>query len=251
MNRRLARGLTAIAVGVGLLLGTSGPVPADPDTTPPLVTLDRGILYQLGTVLTDASADPHYPGTISWTTSDPSGICSQTLTFSHQEPSTGDWQYDQPALNPASRRARISFQVAAPTYEVALAVTDCAGNTADLFTNIYPTLVQQTAGKYKTGWSTSVCPCWSGGSVLRSSKKGASWSSEFYGSIALISDRRPTRGTAKVYIDGLLSATVNLGAPRKNLVTVFQKRYTTGTLLHTLKVVVSKGRFDVDAVVIG
>ena len=249
MNRRLARGLTAIAAVAALLLGTSGPVPADPDTTPPLVTLDRGILSPLGAVLTNASADPHYPGTLSWTTSDPSGICSQVLTLSHQEPRTGEWKYEQPDLSPASRRARISFQVAAPTYTIALTVTDCAGNAADLSTNIYPTLTQQAAGTHTAGWSTSVCPCWSGGSVLRSSNKGASWSTQFYGSIALISDRRPTRGTAKVYIDGVLSATVNLAAPRKNLVTVFQKQYTTGSLLHTLKVVVSKGRFDVDAVV--
>jgi len=245
----LARALTAIAAVAALLLGAPGPVPADPDTTPPLVTLDRGIHSPLGAVLTNASADPHYPGTLSWTTSDPSGICSQTLTLSHQDPRTGVWQYEQPALGPASRRARISFQVAAPTYTIALTVTDCAGNVADLGTNIYPTLTQQTAGTRTAGWSTSRCSCWSGGSVLRSSNKGASWSTEFYGSISLISDRRPTRGTAKVYIDGVFSATVNLAGPRRNLVTVFQQQFTTGSLLHTLKVVVSKGRFDVDAVV--
>ena len=118
------------------------------------------------------------------------------------------------------------------------------------------TLHQQTAASYTGTWKTSTCLCFSGGTDTETSASGASASYKFTGNlIQLVSAMGSTRGSFKVYIDGVYKTTIStyITNPNRNAVIVWQRAFSSvGT--HTLKIVnvATSGhpRIDVDAFVV-
>jgi Divergent InlB B-repeat domain len=117
-------------------------------------------------------------------------------------------------------------------------------------------LYQETSGTYTGTWRTSSCQCFSGGTDYNTTSSGASASFKFTGNlIQLIGAKGSTRGSFKVYLDGVYKTTVNtyITTPNQNAIILWQKGFSTvGT--HTLKIVnlATSGhpRIDVDAFVV-
>ena len=114
---------------------------------------------------------------------------------------------------------------------------------------------QETSGSihYAGTWRSAANTSYSGGSLRYATASGASASYTFTGrSVAWVSSRGSSRGSAKVYIDGVLAATVNLNASSLSYRYVaFQKTWTSSGS-HTIKVVVlgtsGHPRVDLDAI---
>jgi hypothetical protein len=107
---------------------------------------------------------------------------------------------------------------------------------------------------YKLSWSSARHSGYAGGRVVYATRKGASATITFTGTgIAWIGPTGPTRGTARVYLDGKAVASVNL---RKSTFharsLLFSKKFATAGE-HTLKIVVtSRGRpVAIDELIIG
>jgi hypothetical protein len=106
--------------------------------------------------------------------------------------------------------------------------------------------------KYGGTWSTISTAAASGGTLRSTTQSGAYVTETFTGvGIAWIAYRGPTRGKARVYVDGVLLATVDLySATAHGKAVVYAKAWTTaGT--HTIKVVnlatSGRPRIDLDA----
>ena len=114
-----------------------------------------------------------------------------------------------------------------------------------------PALRQEGAATVtkSSGWSTKTVSGSSGGSVLRSSKAGASIQTTFTGSaIGWVSTLGPTMGSADVYVDGTKVATVDL---HRSALTarqiVWSKSYATpGTHTLQVRVLATSGHPNVD-----
>ena len=115
-------------------------------------------------------------------------------------------------------------------------------------------VTQQTASSisWSSGWATSSYASYSGGSVKYANSSGKKATYTFTGKgIAWVSTRGPTRGSARVYIDGTLAATVSLyhGSVAARYVAYSGHGARSGK--HTIKIVVSgtsgHPRVDVDA----
>jgi hypothetical protein len=120
-----------------------------------------------------------------------------------------------------------------------------------------PTLYQQTSStSYSGTWSSSSNAAYSGGSVKYASAAGktATFTATNARSIAFITTKAPSRGSFKVYVDGVLKATVSTySATTKYRQLIYQFTWATaGT--HKIKIYV-KGtsghpRVDIDAFVV-
>jgi hypothetical protein len=103
---------------------------------------------------------------------------------------------------------------------------------------------------YTGSWATGSWSSYFGGSVRYSSSAGASATYSFTSSsVAWIAVKGPTRGSAQVYVDGVLKATINLNATST---TARAQVYATNWATvgpHTLRIVVVSGRVDIDAFV--
>ncbi|MFL5755054.1 MAG: PQQ-dependent sugar dehydrogenase [Chloroflexota bacterium] len=136
--------------------------------------------------------------------------------------------------------------------------TDTGGNVSAWRTTptVAPVAVQETstAVHYAGTWSGSTSTTWWGGSLKAATASGAAASYTFSGRvIEWISTKGPDRGVARVYIDGVLNATVDLNATTlKARQVVFAANVTT-SVSHTIRVVVAgtagRPRVDVDGFV--
>lgn len=106
---------------------------------------------------------------------------------------------------------------------------------------------------YRLGWSSARYASYSGRTVRYATRTGASATMRFTGTgIAWVGPVGPTRGTARVYIDGKAVAVVSLKrAAFRARAIVFQRTLTAGT--HTIRIVVaSSGRpVAIDELIIG
>ena len=117
-------------------------------------------------------------------------------------------------------------------------------------------LTQQTstAIRWAGAWSTQSGAAFSGGSVKWASTAGAGASYTFTGrQVALVTTKAPNRGKAKVYLDGALQATLDLGGTAVNRTVAWRYAWTaSGT--HTVRIVVvgtaGRPRVDVDAFIV-
>jgi hypothetical protein len=142
------------------------------------------------------------------------------------------------------------------TYRFRVRARDRAGNVGAWVTGATttPVLRQQTstAITWKGSWATSAGTHYSGESARLATAAGASASYTFTGrSIAWVSTFAPDRGSAKVYVDGVLVATVSTYATTTSFRRVaFAKSWSTSGY-HTLRIVVvgtaGHPRVDVDA----
>jgi len=142
---------------------------------------------------------------------------------------------------------------------VMAAAGDVAGTTSTTTTSSWitsnDTRLADTskAIAYHLSWSTAAYATYSGGQVKYATRTGASATLTFTGNgIAWIGPVGPTRGTARVYIDGKAVATIDLRRSdfqaRKLL---FSRAVTPGT--HTFRIVVtSSGRpVAIDNLIVG
>lgn len=144
------------------------------------------------------------------------------------------------------------------TYRYRAKVEDAGGGTSAYSTGPYiqSRLTQQnsTSVKYRLTWATRSSSSYLGESTKSATTAGASASYTFTGSsIAWVGAIGPTRGSARVFIDGVLKATVNTYSSTsayKRTLYVFNWS-SQGT--HTIKVVVvgtaGHARVDVDGFV--
>jgi hypothetical protein len=235
------------------------------DTKPPTLSLQAFGHYEPGTQVSTYynTSDPNnvfledWTATyyIQWTASDASGICSQALTEQNYDSQGGTNTFSVPAsqrsytytVNDADwQRAGDSFIVRA---------TDCAGNTAT--SKIAQTsfgLTEDTSSTitYTGAWATSNFAGFSGGTTHWTSRaKDAFTFATNGGPIALMMEAAANRGSASVYVDGTLRATVNTHSTTTHHgQVVWQAILPAGH--HTLRVVnkATSGhpRIDIDAI---
>jgi hypothetical protein len=122
--------------------------------------------------------------------------------------------------------------------------------------NLTPRLVQQSSSsvRYRAAWTATSSSKLSGGSAKFARAAGASATYVFTGrSIALVATTAPTRGRAKVYVNGVLVATIDLwSATTRYRPVVWQRSWTTSAS-RTVRIVVvgtaGRPRVDLDALV--
>ena len=252
MPSRVLPSLATAAVAVTTLLAGAPPAHAVADTDPPVVNIDPGFSYPVGTIL--GSDEGNIAALLTWKQYDASGICGRSATF--VEDRTGR-TFDlgiTPTQTSYAFTALVPWSIENITIEsVTMTTTDCAGNSSTTRTGLHGTqLAQQSAFALSAGWKTAACRCWSGGGVVASTRIGATATLQFTGSsVALIGVKGAGRGRADIYVDGRRVSQVNAldtGAGANRVVVANRRFPTYGT--HVLKVVTTTtAKFEIDAVV--
>ena len=109
-----------------------------------------------------------------------------------------------------------------------------------------------TAVRYSSPWSRSTSSRHSGGSARYTSTSGRSASYTFTGrAIALVTTRGTTRGKVRIYVDGVLQATVDTYRSSAQYRSVVWRRAYPSTVTKTVRIVVlatgGRPRVDLDA----
>ena len=231
-----ATGRTAIAVLVYLFLS--------PDTTGPTVSRPKVSLR------TGATFGSRAPIRVAWTGSDAgSGIDRYAVQRSIDG---GPWKTIASSVFDTSYDTSMA---GGHSYSYRIRAYDNAGHrrTSDASPSQRFHAVQDTSASvhFAGTWHRASPSGASGGSLHYSTDTGATSSLQFTGrSIAWVAPRSPSRGSAKVYIDGTYVTTVSLnGSPAVRAV-VFAKRFAA-VATHRIKVRVlgtpGNPRIDVDA----
>jgi hypothetical protein len=243
----------AVVSAAALALSVVGAGAAHADGTGPAFKFFQAPIPTVGSVLSDSSGSPYVTEKDGWAVNDGDGICSPTYMNLYD----GDTGTTTQVWN-APSTGRTVTSLINNAYTGAFHVngysefeghaTDCLGNTSSAYDYIDPTLAQQGAASYGAGWSTSQGAVFSGGSVMYSTKVGATATYTGYGPlISLVSEQASNRGKVSISVDGQPATTVTLTkSATKNRVIVWNSKYlsTSGTHLVTLKVV--SGRVDID-----
>ena len=225
---RTTRAVTTALVLAGVAVSTAGPALARPaDATGPVITF-RPIRYVVGTTLSSGSTtDAGLAMAFSWTQHDPDGFCQRTSRLSDTALG-GDYPDIRP--NATSYTADIGQTAAANSVVLDLATTDCAGNASSgaVFQTMTTQLVQQDAFTRSGGWQVRSCGCASGGSVISSTRSGATATYRFVGNaVALIGSVRSAGGRAEVRLDGAAPTVVDTRGARTDRVVLAQAHYPT------------------------
>jgi hypothetical protein len=228
-------------------LDTGASVPVD-STAPKITAAPDAILRRATTISGGA-----FPLLVRYAATDASGVCAY-----HLQRSVGGGPYAAVSLSPATRTTRTVMlrpSTSARRYQVS--ATDCVGNTSSFSQgpSVRLTAFQDSNAHihYTRAWRRGSARNAYGGSVHLVSKARAYATLRFTGrQVAWVASRAANRGTARVYLDGHLAATVNLhtsGTVRRRL--VFAKTWATDGV-HTLKIVCAGTHghptIDVDAI---
>jgi hypothetical protein len=150
--------------------------------------------------------------------------------------------------------------MAGHAYRFAVQAVDHAGNVSGLAVGSTLRLISisqsAAAVRYRGTWATSTSPIWRGGTARYSATEGAIASYKFTGrSIAWLGLKAANRGRARVYVNGVLKATIDLGSPTTLRQRIVWSAYyaTSGTRTVTIKVLGTPGRrrVDVDGFIVG
>jgi hypothetical protein len=273
MNGRIFRRL-ALAV---LTSATAGVIAAPAaagvtagDTTPPSVTIDAFTHYVVGTTVDLYYSDPNQLEefrllmAVKWRATDPLGICNQTITQQTYETLGGPTDpilgagTSTSSLSPAVRvyqfgTGRTNYWRGG--YRFVVRATDCAGNTSasgvaqasiDVIDDI------SDAFTYPGRWDVAHFSGFAGGTTHFTSTRGAA--AAFIadgGALALVMEKAPNRGSAQIFVDGVLKATVNTNsASTQHRQVVWQGLLPEGQHLVEVVNLASAGhpRIDLDAV---
>jgi hypothetical protein len=133
------------------------------------------------------------------------------------------------------------------TYRFRVRARDEDGNISAFSTGIaFKTISTSESGaamKYSGSWPLVPSTDYIGGKARTSTAKGASATVTFRGNrIAWLSQRGPSGGVARIYIDGKLKATIDLYAPAKQIKQVVYQKAWTAVATRTMRVVVVGGR---------
>ncbi len=195
--------VTATAGGVaGTAALTVVPDTYPPTASAPVVRLRRGATVNAGVV----------PVTVSWTaaTDIGTGVVRYEL---RRRLDGGDWQ--DIALPAATSRSIAQTLPTTRAVQYQVRATDAAGNAgawrSSAAVHLRQASERSSAIRYARTWKTGVSAAYLGGALKRSRVPGATASYSFTGSqVAWIAARGPTRGSARVYVDGRSVATVKL-----------------------------------------
>jgi hypothetical protein len=268
----------AVLAVVGPILA-GGSATAAADTTPPRLTLpERGSFVPSSTIsATTFDEDEGWPLSttldmrVRWSATDASGICGYRYreVFDDQVRPWSSWSSARSVRRTVSDYDDQEGGGSDKFWGYDVRARDCAGNVTTDFVRLAPVVYQQDGLSYRYGtldvtttgtWGTSRCVCWSAGTTLRSSSSGAridvTLPEDGLGAafpVALVMERAPDRGKARVLVDGVRVATIDTYASTK----IHRSVVWAGTLrgAHTLSVVnlapSGRPRIDVDAVMSG
>ena len=218
------------------------------DTTAPAVKAPVSRLYAAATLGSSTS-----PVRTFWSATDSCGISGYTL---ERRVNGGSWVVQSlPGATTTSTRQALGL---GSTYRYVVSAADGAGNRSGWVYGPYiePLVTQQssTAVKFGGRWTTAYSSGYSGGTTRYATTAGASSSYTFTGSgVGWVTEMGPTRGSAKIYIDGIYTATVNLHSSSTILRRIAYAFNWTNQGIHTIKIVVlgtaRHPRVDVDAFV--
>jgi hypothetical protein len=145
------------------------------------------------------------------------------------------------------------------TYRFRVYAVDRAGNASlSLYTPVMRDLGYQDANRnivYSRGWHSSISPAYYGGTDRYTTARSATARLTFVGrSVAWVSALGPTRGSARVYVDGRLIATVNLYSATPVVRRIVFARHWSSARTHTIRVIVlgtaGHPRVDLDAFIV-
>jgi hypothetical protein len=145
------------------------------------------------------------------------------------------------------------------TYRFRVYAVDRAGNASlSLYTPVMRDIAYQDANRsivYSRGWHSSISPSYYGGTDRYSAVRGANARLTFVGrSVSWVSALGPTRGTARVYVDGRLVATVNLHSATPLVRRIVFARHWSAARTHTIRVIVlgtaGHPRIDLDTFIV-
>lgn len=218
------------------------------DGIPPTVVSPASRLYYPSTLGSTTA-----PVRTNWSAADPSGIASYQL---QRQVNGGSWS----TVSLASATATTVKQSLSrgDTWRYRVRATDGAGNVSAYAygPSFVPRLVQQSSSAVRYGgtWKTASATSYSGGSVKYAKSAGAWASYTFTGaSVGWVAEKGPTRGSAKVYIDGAYKTTISLYASSYQARQIVYTFSWTSNGTHMIKIVVvgtaGHPRVDVDAFV--
>jgi hypothetical protein len=191
--------------------------------------------------------------TITWpAATDASGIDSYRVRY--RKVGTSTWA----TVTSATTSQSVSATLTSGTrYEIQVTARDRGGNTTTTSVTTTPTRYSESSptAHYSGTWSLSSNGSYSGGKARTTWTAGRSVTYAFTGrSAAWVSAKGPTRGSARVYVDGKYVTTVNLRATATAYRRVVWARSWGAVGAHTVKVVVvgtaGHPRVDVDAVIV-
>ena len=230
-------------------MSTFGAGAAQADTVGPAIKFFKSPLPVVGGVLSDSSGTPSLQMKDGWAVNDADGICSAYMNYYGSGARV--WNAPQTGRtvtsligNTYTGTARVGSYSYLQGYG-----TDCLGNSSSSYHYWTPALAQQGAASYSAGWTTSSGAVFSGGSVMYSTKVGATATYSFSGTplISLVSNKASNRGKVSISVDGGTAKTVTLTASaNSNRTVVYNSPYLTTNGSHLLTVKVVSGRVDID-----
>jgi beta-glucanase (GH16 family) len=213
------------------------------DTTPPTTNVSAP------SILSGVALNAGRPTLrVKWTASDGGSGVDHALV----EQSTDGGAYAQIASQGAPwQRNRVAST--GHTYRFRVRAVDGAGNIGawsySPSRRLYARSQSSPAVRYAGTWSMSTSAMWWGGTARSSSRAGATAKFTYKGkSVAWVAAKGVRRGKAKVYVNGVLKATIDLYASTtlKQRVVWAANYTTTATRTVTIKVLGTSGRPRVD-----
>ena len=239
----------AITDGAGNPTTASGTIALVIDRTAPTVTAPV-LSIRTGTTLSGSSIRVR----LAWTGADAgSGVARYELSRSTNGGST--WTSVSTSIATAGTDQTL---FSSGTVRYRTRAVDLAGNVSAWATGptVTPRLIQPSSATvaFARTWTTSSSSSYSGGSVRAATTAGASASYTFTGrSIGLVTTRSTSRGSVRIYVNGVYQATVSLYGATSFRYVPWQKTWTTSAT-RTIKLVVvgtpGRPRFDLDAFIV-
>jgi hypothetical protein len=223
--------------------------PSCVDEAPPAIVAPQPRLFFPTRMGTGTSI----PVRIKWSATDLSGVALYQLQ--HQ---TNGGAWSAVTLASATATSVVQSLTFGTSSRYRLMATDGVGNASDWVygPTFTPTISQESSGAiaYTGSWTTAATTSASGGSLKYTTQAGASATFSFVGqSVAWIAFLGPDRGSATVYIDGVLKTTINLNAATSSSRRVAYAFTWATNGSHTIKVVAvgtaGHPRIDVDGFV--
>ena len=288
--KRVLAGLAAAVCGVALLPAMTGAAVAAADHTGPTITMQSTghLLTKAGPIVNIGSAHPDevYETQVEarWSGSDPSGICDYQVwndsgrdvpSFIADVGTATSYRFlsgDLDESNGGYNQTNILIRAKDCAGNWSISGEQCWGtgtpidcgypddwpfpatdrplNLRDNVNYLYP--VDDNAATYTGGpWTHSTGAAFMFGSDIHAVKAGAAASITYTGkTFGWVSELGPGRGSAKVYQDGVLKATVSLYAAANTGPQVVWSNWFANSATHTIKIVVvgtaGHPRVDVD-----
>ena len=185
----------------------------------------------------------------AWSACDADGLTSYKL---QRQVSGGTWS--TVSLSTALTTSINQSLTKGKTYRYRVRATDKSGlvSSYSYGPSFQAIVSDQTSSliSYTGAWSTGTSSSYFGGTSKYSTSPGASATYTINASgAAWIAYKSSTRGTAQVFVDGVLKATINLNTSTATARAQVYAVNWGANGLHTVKVVVVSGRVDIDAFV--